>query len=168
MPAGLSLTKGDRLRGKEEEQMIFGKTDPKDPVDLKSNGMPAAAATMATAPMPGTPAAAPTPAATQQPKATFRYVDQPDTAETFADSITGLFFDGQTLRIEFAVTRVDDVKPNSPITGRRYPICRLVLPPTAAVDLINRMQQVGAALTQAGMAKQTSPAQPAAAPAKAP
>jgi hypothetical protein len=56
------------------------------------------------------------------------------------------------------VTRVDEVKPNTPINGRRYPVCRLVLPPTAAVDLINRMQQVGAALTQAGMAKQTGPA----------
>ena len=75
--------------------------------------------------------------------------------ETFADSITGLIFDGQTLRIEFGVTRFDDVKPNTAITGRRYPACRLVLPPAAAVDLINRMQQIAAALTQAGVVKQT-------------
>ena len=40
-----------------------------------------------------------------------------------------------------------------PITGRRYPACRLVLPPAAAADLINRMQQIGAALTQAGVAR---------------
>ncbi len=73
--------------------------------------------------------------------------------ETFADSITGLIFDGQTLRIEFGVTRFDDVKPNTPITGRRYPACRLVLPPAAAVDLINRMQQIATALTQAGVVK---------------
>ncbi len=70
-------------------------------------------------------------------------------------SITGLIFDGQTLRIEFGVTRFDDVKPNTAITGRRYPACRLVLPPAAAVDLINRMQQIAAALTQAGVVKQT-------------
>jgi hypothetical protein len=146
--------------------MIFGKSDPKDTADPKSNGAPAAVPAPApVAPMPGTAAAAAAPPERQQPKATFRYVDQPETTETFADSITGLFFDGQTLRIEFAVTRVDEVKPNAPINGRRYPVCRLVLPPTAAVDLINRMQQVGAALTQAGMAKQTTPA---AAPAKAP
>ena len=75
--------------------------------------------------------------------------------ETFADSITGLIFDGQTLRIEFGVTRFDDVKANTAITGRRYPACRLVLPPAAAVDLINRMQQIAAALTQAGVVKQT-------------
>lgn len=73
--------------------------------------------------------------------------------ETFADSITGLIFDGQMLRIELGVTRFDEMKPNAPISGRRYPACRLVLPPAAAVDLINRMQQIAAALTQAGVVK---------------
>jgi hypothetical protein len=58
--------------------------------------------------------------------------------ETFADSVTGLIFDGQTLRIEFGVTRFDDMKPNAPITGRRYPACRLVLPPAAAVKAAQR------------------------------
>jgi hypothetical protein len=57
------------------------------------------------------------------------------------------------------------VKPNAPITGRRYPACRLVLPPVAAVDLINRMQQIAAALTQAGLVKAAQ--RPAASPPKA-
>lgn len=92
----------------------------------------------------------------KQQAATIRYVDRPDVAETFADSVSGLVFDGQTLRIEFAVTRLDEVKPGAAITGRRYPICRLVLPPAAAVDLINRMQQIGAALTQAGVVRPTA------------
>jgi hypothetical protein len=52
------------------------------------------------------------------------------------------------LRIEFGVIRFEGVKANTPITGRRYPTCRVVLPPNAAVDLINRMQQIAAALTQ--------------------
>lgn len=136
--------------------MMLGKSDPDHPDEQKSNGAPSAVSDAVASP-------APTPATSAQTdvkaaRATFRYVDQPETAETFADSITGLFFDGQTLRIEFAVTRVDEVKPNTPISGRRYPICRLVLPPTAAIELINRMQQVGTALTQAGMAKPTQPA----------
>jgi hypothetical protein len=97
----------------------------------------------------------PPPAAAARPQTAIRYVDRPDVAETFADAISGLVFDGQSLRIEFAVTRLDEVKPNSPISGRRYPACRLVLPPAAAVDLINRMQQIGAALTQAGVTKTT-------------
>jgi hypothetical protein len=87
--------------------------------------------------------------------ATIQYLDRADMEETFVDSINRLFFDGQTLRIEFGVTRFDDVKSNMPITGRRYPACRLVLPPGAAVDLINRMQQIGAALTQSGVVKAT-------------
>jgi hypothetical protein len=87
--------------------------------------------------------------------ATIRHFDRPDVAETFADAVTSLIFDGQSLRIEFGVTRLDEVKPNAPITGRRYTACRLVLPPAAAIDLINRMQQIGAALTQAGVARQT-------------
>jgi hypothetical protein len=88
---------------------------------------------------------------------TIRYVDRADMAETFADSITGLVFDGQTLRIEFGVTRLDDINANAPRTARRYPACRLVLSPATAVELINRMQQIGAALTQAGVVK-TAPA----------
>src|SRR5215510_9182942 len=91
--------------------------------------------------------------------ATFRYVDRPECEETFADAISALSFDGQTLRIEFAVSRLDESKPNTPMTGRRYPACRLVLPPGAAVDLMQKMQQVAQALVQAGYLK---PAQPAA------
>ena len=99
-------------------------------------------------PSPVSPTASP-----ERGSASIRYIDRADMVETFADSVTGLIFDGQTLRIEFGVTRFDDVKPNAPITGRRYPACRLVLPPVAAVDLINRMQQIAAALTQAGVVK---------------
>ena len=103
-------------------------------------------------PEPTSKAAASAGASERQP-AQIRYLDRADMEETFADSITGLIFDGQTLRIEFGVTRFDDVKPNSPISGRRYPAARLVLPPAAAVDLINRMQQIAAALKQAGVVR---------------
>lgn len=85
--------------------------------------------------------------------ATIRYVDRPECEETFADTINNVFFDGQTLRIEFGVTRLDEVKKDAAMTGRRYPACRLVLPPAAAIDLINKMQQTAAALEQAGVLK---------------
>ena len=91
--------------------------------------------------------------------ATMRYIDRPDMAETFADSINHVYFDGQSLRLEFGITRLDDVKPNTPVTGRRFPAQRMVLTPVAAVELINRMQQVGAALAQAGVLK-ANPAAP--------
>ena len=106
-------------------------------------------------------ATAPAAATAQAQTATFRYVDRPDLGETFADSINALFFDGQMLRIEFGVNRFDEMKPNAPLTGRRLPACRLVLPATAAVELINRMQQIATALAQSGVVKQTPPNAPA-------
>jgi hypothetical protein len=123
--------------------MIFGKSDPK---------APSANPTTEAAPMPAA-ASLSAPAQHERQAATIRYVDRPEIAETFADAVSAVTFDGQTLRIEFAVTRLDEVKASAPITGRRYPACRLVLPPGAAVDLINRMQQIAAALTQSGKAK---------------
>ena len=108
---------------------------------------------------PKTSAGAPSaeePQASEQQRVTIHYLDRPDMAETFADSLTGLRFDGQTLRIEFGVTRMDSVQANAPITGRRYPACRLVLPTTAAVDLINRMLQIATTLRQAGVVKPSS------------
>jgi len=84
--------------------------------------------------------------AAMQANATVRYVDRPECTEIFADSIVGSVFDGQTLRLEFGVTRLDEIKPNAPITGRRYPACRLALSANAAVELINRMQQIAALL----------------------
>jgi hypothetical protein len=150
--------------------MIFGKPDQKGKPAAPGTPMPSAAtlpptaaapsAAAATMPAPSAPPPSAAPAAEPAPArerqaATIRYVDRPEIGETFADSITGLVFDGQTLRIEFGVTRVDEVKPDAPITGRRYPTSRIVLSPGAAIELINRMQQIGAALTQAGVAKAT-------------
>ena len=92
-------------------------------------------------------------APTQTAQARLRYVDRPECAETFVDSVVTAVFDGQALRLEFGVTRLDEVKPNSPITGRRLTACRLALTPSAAIDLMNRMQQIAAAMAQAGILK---------------
>ena len=91
-------------------------------------------------------------------KATIRYVDRPECGETFADAINSVFFDWQTMRIEFGITRMDDMKKDQPLTGRRYPACRLVLAPAAAIELINKMQQTAAAMQQAGIVKQSEKA----------
>jgi hypothetical protein len=106
----------------------------------------------------GTPAAATAATAAKAPEAAtpkLQYFDRNDCDETFADQVTKISFDGQTLRLEFAVTRMDDIRPNIQPTGRVIPICRLVMPPRAAVDLMNRMQQITAGLIQAGYLKQT-------------
>jgi hypothetical protein len=90
--------------------------------------------------------------ATRQPL-TIKYVDRPELTETFADSVNSVSFDGQTLRIEFGVTRFDQAAGQKPTSGRRYPATRIVLTRSAALEMINRLQQMAAAIAQAGQTK---------------
>ena len=94
---------------------------------------------------------------TPQPQIQFQYVDRPEVAETFADHVQRIQFDGQTLRIEFAVSRLEDQKAGEAANGKRYPACRLVLSGTAAIDLMNKMQQITAGLLKAGVLKADAP-----------
>jgi hypothetical protein len=59
--------------------------------------------------------------------------------------------DGQTLRPEFMVCRLDHANPVGAAIARCYPACRLALPANAVIDLTNRVQQTDAALAQAGV-----------------
>jgi hypothetical protein len=86
-----------------------------------------------------------------------RFIDNPALTETFADSIHAFSFDGQTMRIEFCTTRLDEPKPQNPQTATRYPTCRLVLTPTAALDLFNKLQKLVNALEQSGVLKREPP-----------
>ena len=106
-------------------------------------------------PAPTPTAASNAPPAAETPK--YTYVDLPDLAETFADSIGGTYFDGHLLRIEFCVGRLDPSKSQKPPTGQRFPACRLVLSTGAAVELINAMQRMSAVLVKAGVLKATPP-----------
>jgi len=94
----------------------------------------------------------------QQPQVQYQYVDRPEVAETFADFIQRIQFDGQTLRIEFCVSRLEDQRSGAAASGKRYPACRLVLSTAAAVDLMNKMQQITAGLVKAGVLKAEVPA----------
>ena len=96
-----------------------------------------------------------TPQPAQPPQ--YTYIDRPEVSETFADFVQRIQFDGQTLRLEFCVSRLDDNRPPAPATGKRYPACRLVLSAAAAVDLMNKMQQITAGLVKAGVLKQDAP-----------
>lgn len=86
-----------------------------------------------------------------------KYVDLPELPETFADSVNSVSFDGQTLRVEFGVTRYDHASEQRPTSGRRYPASRIVLTRGAAVEMINRLQQVATAITQSGPSKSDAP-----------
>ena len=89
----------------------------------------------------------------KKPEFQTSFIDRPEISETFADSIRSLSFDGQTMRIHFCTTRLDEPKPPN---ARQYTICRLVLTPTAAIDLFNKLQQIMSALEQSGAVKRAS------------
>ena len=91
----------------------------------------------------------------QRPK--FRYQDLPELNETFADSIGGWSYDGNTLRMELLVSRLDPMKAGEQPTGRAVPVCRLVLSTRAAVELIRAASQITGALTQAGVLRADAP-----------
>lgn len=96
----------------------------------------------------------------QQQLPAARYVDLPELAETFSDSIHTMVWDGQTLRVEFCVTRFPDQAPATTKEAQRVPACRLVMTSALAVDLFNRLQQTMNALAQAGVVTQQKPATP--------
>jgi hypothetical protein len=93
-----------------------------------------------------------------QPQTQLQYVDRPEVVETFADHVQRIQFDGQTLRLEFSVTRLEEQKSGDAANGKRYPACRLVLSASAAIDLMNKMQQITAGLLKAGVLKADPPA----------
>ena len=100
---------------------------------------------------------------TDRPK--FRYQDAPELPETFADSVGRWYFDGTTMRIEFLVSRMDQEKSSEGRTGRKLPVCRLVLTPTGAVELLYQAQRVAAALEKAGVVKRVESEKAETAPA---
>ena len=76
-----------------------------------------------------------------------------EVAETFADCLGLTMFDGNTLRLEFAVARLNEPKPPNPQTGERHIVARLALSAPCAIDLINQMQMIANQLAQAGIIK---------------
>jgi hypothetical protein len=94
----------------------------------------------------------------------FRYQDTPELCETFADSVGRWYFDGTTLRIEFLVSRMDQEKSPEGRTGRKLPVCRLVLTPTGAIELLYQAHRMTAALEKAGLIKKEPNAKAGSAP----
>jgi hypothetical protein len=87
-----------------------------------------------------------------------RYMELPELSEVFADSVHAIAWDGQTMRLEFCVTRYPDAAPAGTATeAKRYPACRLVLTAPAVAALYNRLQETVAALAEAGVIAKAPP-----------
>jgi hypothetical protein len=79
------------------------------------------------------------------------YVDVPAISETYADTVRGMMFDGQSVRLELCVTRMDEPKNgNGQLTGKRQTACRVVLPLSAALDLSSKLGRMMTSLAKQG------------------
>jgi hypothetical protein len=75
-----------------------------------------------------------------------------EVSETFCDTLGSIFFDGQSLRLEFTVGRLDEQKPPATTpTGMRHVVARIALTLPAAIDLINQMQMLAGQLKLSGL-----------------
>lgn len=83
------------------------------------------------------------------------HVDQPEVGEVFADHIRQVSFNENLARIEFCVTRLDEVKPPNPPTGRTYTSARVVLSPTAILQLHSNLASLVAMLEKQGLVQRS-------------
>jgi len=67
--------------------------------------------------------------------------------ESFVDNVGSLFFDGQILRLEFAVARVNQLEPETKPTGERHVVARLALTLPCTIDLISQMRMLAESIS---------------------
>ena len=86
---------------------------------------------------------------TQQATPKIEYIDVPSISETYADTVRGMMFDGQSVRLELCVTRMDEPKDGAgEVTGTRQTACRVVLPLSAAVELSSKLGRMMSTLAK--------------------
>ncbi|MDE2091751.1 MAG: hypothetical protein KGJ08_07620 [Gammaproteobacteria bacterium] len=93
------------------------------------------------------------------PTSNYVFVDNPGLAETYADSLQNLVFDGVTFRFTFVVNRLDPPQPPEPPKGKQHPSCRLVMPLIGALTLYQNLQNMVDALEKQGIIKKGQPPQ---------
>ena len=88
------------------------------------------------------------------------YVDIPTLPETFVDFVRLLVVKDNVMRIELCITRFDDPHPAQ--TGKLYPVVRLALPISTAMQLRDYLTQHLAELEKEDLLKQTAAPSPVA------
>jgi hypothetical protein len=89
-----------------------------------------------------------------------QYIDVPSIAETYADSVNRMMFDGQSVRLEFCVTRMEEPqKDTTELTGTRQTACRVVLPLGTALELSGKLSRMLTALAKRGAENKAKQAQ---------
>jgi hypothetical protein len=84
------------------------------------------------------------------------YVDVPTLAETVADQVRMVHFDGYSVRLELAVARPYVTGPNQS-SQALYPCARIVLSPISAAVLHEQLGALLSVLEQQGTLKRMAP-----------
>ncbi|HXV01544.1 MAG TPA: hypothetical protein VG166_13700 [Caulobacteraceae bacterium] len=85
------------------------------------------------------------------------FVSRHDVAETLVDAVRTIWIDGNTVRLELVVNRLDPPNPPAPTTGYQVTACRPVLTMPAALALLNGLKQMETAMLASGALKQVAP-----------
>jgi hypothetical protein len=93
---------------------------------------------------------------TSDPMMDMPYVDRPEVQEIFADQVRLIHFDGYSVRLEFAVVRPRVAGPDR-AEASVYPTARLALPPHAAINLKEQLDQLVAKLEEQGVLRRVAP-----------
>ena len=89
-----------------------------------------------------------------------KLADIPEIAETFGDSIRGVWFDGSTWRIQVDVVRLDDpAAAGGTLSTTQYPSCRLALSAAAGIALLEKLNLLAKELEANGTLKRLPPPQ---------
>lgn len=91
-----------------------------------------------------------------EPTSEIPYVDRPEVQEIYADQVRLIHFDGYSVRLEFAVMRPRVAGPDR-AEASIYPSARLALPPHAAINLKEQLDQLVAKLEEQGVLRRVAP-----------
>jgi len=91
-----------------------------------------------------------------EPMTEVPYVDRPEIQEIYADQVRLIHFDGYSVRLEFAVMRPRVAGPDR-AEASVYPTARLALPPHAAINLKEQLDQLVAKLEEQGVLRRIAP-----------
>ena len=93
---------------------------------------------------------------TSEPLTDMPYVDRPEIQVIYADQVRLIHFDGYSVRLEFAVVRPRVAGPDR-AEASVYPTARLALPPHAAINLKEQLDQLVAKLEEQGVLRRVAP-----------
>ena len=95
----------------------------------------------------------------EQMQLQLEYVDRPEVAEIFADSVEKISAEGNThtVRFEFCVHRIDEPSAGQPPrSGKKYTACRLIMPLAGFLGLATKIERLTSLMEQQGVVSKTT------------